>query len=201
MAEATTEVLTTADGRPLKAALAAAQARARRRAFLLVLPLLLFVLVTFLVPIGYMLKRSFEHDGFATSAPALVAWFEAHPDFDPANPPEDAYAALVDDLARMQVEKTTGIAGTRVNYSVPGTISMFKAGARAAADMKPPYKEALLAIDAEWGKPSLWRGMQSAAHVYTGEFYLVALDRKLTDEGWARGGDRERIYLYLFMKT
>jgi len=39
MAEAATELLTTADGRPLKAALAAAQARARRRALLLVLPL------------------------------------------------------------------------------------------------------------------------------------------------------------------
>ena len=39
----------------------------------LVLPLLIFVLLTFLVPIGYMLKRSVEHDGFASSAPALVA--------------------------------------------------------------------------------------------------------------------------------
>lgn len=72
MAEVSTELLTTADGRPLKEALAVAQARAKRSAFLLVLPLLLFVLLTFLIPIGYMLKRSFEHDGFAKSAPALV---------------------------------------------------------------------------------------------------------------------------------
>ena len=57
MTEATTELLTTNDGRQLKAALATAQARAKRRAFLLVLPLLIFVLLTFLVPIGYMLKR------------------------------------------------------------------------------------------------------------------------------------------------
>ena len=55
MTEATTELLTTNDGRPLKAALATAQARAKRRAFLLVLPLLVFVLLTFLVPFGYML--------------------------------------------------------------------------------------------------------------------------------------------------
>lgn len=201
MAEATPELLTTADGRPLKEALAAAQARAKRRAFLLVLPLLLFVLLTFLVPIGYMLKRSFEHDGFASSAPALVEWFRANPGFDPTNPPEEAFAALVSDLALMQTEKTTGIAGTRINYSVPGTISLFKAGARAAKDIVPPYKEALLAVDAEWGKPALWRGMESASHVYTTEFYKVASDRKLTDEGWARGGDKERIYLYLFFKT
>ncbi|NHB77714.1 ABC transporter permease [Rhodobacter calidifons] len=201
MAEATTELLTTADGRPLKAALAAAQARAKRRAFLLVLPLLLFVLFTFLIPIGYMLKRSFEHDGFASSAPALVAWFEANPDFDPANPPEEAYAALVQDLARMQTERTTGIAGTRINYSVPGSISLFKKGAREAANLTPPFKESLVALDADWARPALWRGMESASHVYTAEFYKVASDMKLTDSGWARGQDKERIYLYLFAKT
>ncbi|MBN8630675.1 MAG: ABC transporter permease [Rhodobacterales bacterium] len=201
MAEAATELLTTADGRPLKAALAAAQARAKRRAFLLVLPLLLFVLLTFLVPIGYMLKRSFEHDGFSSTAPALVTWFDENPDFDPANPPEEAYAALVQDLARMQDEKTTGLSGTRINYSVPGSISMFKAGARAAKDLVAPYKEALIAVDDDWARPALWRGMQSASHVYTAEFYKVASDMKLTDDGWARGGDKERIYLYLFFKT
>ncbi|MBL9046353.1 MAG: ABC transporter permease [Tabrizicola sp.] len=201
MAEATPELLTTADGRPLAAALAAAQARARRRAFLLVLPLLAFVLLTFLVPIGYMLKRSFEHDGFASSAPSLVTWFKANPDFDPANPPEEAFAALVNDLAQMQADKNTGMAGTRINYSVPGTISLFKKGAREAKDLVPPFKEALIALDPDWGKPALWRGMASAAHVYTVEFYRVAADMKLTDAGWQRGQDSERIYLYLFFKT
>jgi putative spermidine/putrescine transport system permease protein len=65
----------------------------------------------------------------------------------------------------------------------------------------PPFKEALIAVDAEWGKPTLWRGMESASHIYTSEFYLVASDRKLTDEGWMRGDDGQRIYLYLFFKT
>ena len=201
MAEASIELLTTADGRPLKAALAAAQSRAKRRAFLLVLPLLLFVVLTFLVPIGYMLKRSFEHDGFAASAPTLVAWFEANPDFDPANPPEAAYAALVQDLAQMQVDKNTGMAGTRINYSVPGSISLFKKAAREAKNLTPPFKEAMIALDPNWAKPVLWRGMASAAHVYTAEFYLVASDLNLTDDGWVRADDNERIYLFLFFKT
>ena len=201
MAEASTELLTTADGRPLKEALAIAQARARRRAFLLVLPLLLFVLLTFLIPIGYMLKRSFEHDGFSKSAPALVEWFAANPGFDYANPPEEAFAALVKDLAYMQTEKLTGISGTRINYTVPGTVSLFKKGAREAANLQPPYKEALLALDAAWGKPTLWRGMEGASSKYTTEFYKVASDRKLTDDGWQAGADQDRIYLYLFFKT
>ena len=42
--------LTTSDGRPLKTALREAQVKAKRRAFLLVLPLLLFVVLTFILP-------------------------------------------------------------------------------------------------------------------------------------------------------
>ncbi len=201
MAEASTELLTTADGRPLKEALAIAQSRAKRRAFMLVLPLLLFVLLTFLIPIGYMLKRSVEHDGFTKSAPTLVEWFAANPEFDPANPPEEAYAALVKDLAFMQTEKLTGISGTRINYTVPGTISLFKKGAREAKNLKAPFKEALLAVDADWGRPALWRGMEAASSKYTTEFYKVGTDNKLGDNGWERGGDKDRIYLYLFFKT
>lgn len=201
MAEASTELLTTADGRPLKEALAIAQSRAKRRAFLLVLPLLAFVLLTFLIPIGYMLKRSVEHDGFSKSSPTLAVWFTENPDYDHTNPPEEAFAALVKDLAQMQADKNTGMAGTRINYTVPGSISLFKAGARAAGGMAPPYKEAMLALDPDWGKPALWYGMESAASKYTTEFYKVAADRKLTDEGWGKGGDKERIYLWLFFKT
>lgn len=201
MAEAAVTLLTTADGRPLKEALASAQARAKRRAFFLVLPLLLFVVLTFLIPIVYMMKRSVEHDGFATSAPTLSAWFSAAETFDPANPPEEAFAALATDLALMQKEKTTGMAGTRINYTVPGTVSLFKKAARSAKDMTPPYKDALLVLDPQWGSPALWRGMQAASSKYTTEFYKVASDNKLGDDGWARGGDKDRIYLYLFFKT
>ncbi|MCF8510981.1 MAG: ABC transporter permease [Rhodobacteraceae bacterium] len=201
MTEAATELLTTADGRPLKEALATAQARAKRRAFLLVLPLLVFVLLTFLIPIGYMLKRSVEHDGFSKSSPTLTEWFNANPDYDHTNPPEEAFAALVKDLAQMQADKNTGMAGTRINYTVPGSISLFKAGARAAGTMAPPYKEAMLALDPKWGEPVLWRGMETASSEFTTDFYKVAADRKLTADGWAKGGDKERIYVYLFVKT
>ncbi|MDP1578497.1 MAG: ABC transporter permease, partial [Cypionkella sp.] len=58
------DMLRTADGRPLKAALAQAQRKAKWRAFFLVLPLLAFVVLTFIVPILKMLERSVNHDGF-----------------------------------------------------------------------------------------------------------------------------------------
>ncbi|MGQ0567443.1 MAG: ABC transporter permease [Gemmobacter sp.] len=200
VAPASQALLTTADGRPLKDALQRAQARARRRAFLLVLPLLAYIVLTFLIPIGYMLMRSFEHDGFSRTAPGMVAWFAANP--AGTEPDEAAYAALVGDLALMQTEKTTGQSGTRINYTVPGSISLFKAGARAAATMQPPFKETLLALDPAWGSPRLWAAMRSASSTYTAEFYRVAIDQKRGEDGtWAPGGDKERIYIYLFVKT
>ena len=200
MANATDALLTTSDGRPLKAALAQAQARAKRRAFFLVTPLLLFIILTFLVPIGYMLKRSFEHDGFSKSTPQLTAWFTANA--DEAAPDEAAYAALVADLAQMQIDKTLGLAATRINYTVPGMISKFKSAARSAKDMTPPFKEAMLALDPAWGEAKVWSAMRSASSKYTSDFYRVAADQKRGDDGgWAKGGDKERIYIYLFIKT
>ena len=71
--------LTTADGQPLARALARSSARARRRAFLLVAPLLLFVVVTFVIPIGQMLHRSIYNDGFSANMPQVSAWFAQNP--------------------------------------------------------------------------------------------------------------------------
>ncbi len=192
--------LTTADGRPLKAALAAAQSRSKRRAFLLVLPLLAFVLLTFVVPIGTMLKRSFENDGFSANAPRLIAWFADNPSGAPIT--EQAYAALAADLAEMQTNKTPGAAGARINYTVPGTISLFKGAARAAADMTPPFQDALLADDPKWADPLLWVAMREASKPFTTDFYMVASDMKRSvDGGVERVDEKQRIYRYLFAKT
>ena len=53
------EGITTSDGVPLKVSLARATRRQRIQALVLVLPLLLFLLVAFVLPIGEMLFRSF----------------------------------------------------------------------------------------------------------------------------------------------
>ena len=192
--------LTTSDGRPLKTALAQAQARARRRAFLLVAPLLAFVLFSFVVPIGQMLHRSIYHDGFSANAPAVGAWFAAHP---PGTPPDEAaFAALAEDFKAMKAAKTAGNAGTRVNYTLPESRSLFTATARKADGLVAPFRDAFVAIDAKWGEPALWQAMRSAASPYTTDFYMVATDHKRGDDGRiAQVPANQRIYLYLFGKT
>ena len=192
--------LTTSDGRPLKAALAAAGARARRRAFLLVAPLLAFVIITFVIPIGQMLHQSVYHDGFSRNAPAVAAWFDANP--SGTEPDEAAYAALAEDFRQMQAGKTAGEAGTRINYTLPETRSLVTKTARAAPDLAPPYKEAFLALDAKWGDPAVWQAMRSSASAYTIDFFLAAMDLERGSDGAVkRVDDNKRVYLKLFVKT
>jgi putative spermidine/putrescine transport system permease protein len=192
--------LTTADGRPLRAALARAEARSRRRAFLLVLPLLLFVLVTFVLPIGQMLWRSVHNDTFPRNMPNLTAWFEAT---EPgAEPDEAAFAALAADLKLAREARTAGEVATRVNYDHPGSRSLFTSTARGADDLAPPYREALLAEDEDWADPALWQAMRGASNAYTANFYLAAIDRMRAPSGEiVQVPEDRRIYILLFERT
>lgn len=194
-----TAALTTADGIPLKSALARAQARAKKRAFLLVAPLLLFVLITFIVPIGQMLFRSMYHDGFSANAPAAAAWLLENPAVEPD---ETFYAALAQDFKEMKANKTAGEAGTRVNYTMPETRSLFTKTARGADDLAPPYKQAFLDVDAKWADPAVIQAMRSSASGYTGDFYLAGLDLKRGADGSIeRVPEVQRVYIYLYIKT
>ena len=193
--------LTTNDGQPLARALARSSRRARRRAFLLVLPLLLFILVTFVVPIGQMLQRSVKNDGFSANMPQTSAWFAEHK--PGTQPDEAAFAALAADLKAAADNRTVGIVGTRINYDVPGTRSLFTATGRKARDgFEPPYREALLDADPKWGEPMLWRAMRNASTAYTANFYLAAVDRTRDDAGnVVMAPPQQQVYVMLFKRT
>ena len=203
--------LTTADGRPLKAALAAAQARSKRRAFYLVAPLLFFVVLTFLVPIGQLLLQSVHNDAFYSwtdrdsgeTIPLMVDlrdWFaqtEAG-----TEPDEAAFAALHAGLVHARETRSIGQIGTRINYEVSGSRSLFTSTARGAARMEPPYKEALLDADEDWGDPLLWQAMREASKPVTWSFYLAALDRTRDADGTVVKVEEERqVYILLFTRT
>ena len=204
-------VLTTADGTPLKESMHRAQSRAKRRAFLLVFPLLAFVLVSFLTPILQLLHRSIYNPHFVlhedvqtkVQTPLMVnlqEWFDANP-FG-TEPDEAAYAALVADLEGLRKVRAAGQAGARINYELSGSRSLFTKGARNARKLEPPYKEALLEVDEDWGDPKLWTVMRNASSAYTINFYLAAIDRAVNVDGEivAVGGER-KIYIKLFVRT
>jgi putative spermidine/putrescine transport system permease protein len=192
--------LTTADGTPLRVALLRAQRRAKLKAFLLVFPLLAFVVVSFIIPIFQMLERSAYNDMFSRNAPALAQWFAENPQGSEID--ESAYAALVSDLVIMNEKKTSGEAGLRVNFTFPGTVSLFKSSAREAAKMQPPYKEKMIALNPLWGDARLWASLRSASSPWTTDFFMVSGDMKRSADGWyEKTTPEQQIYIYIFIKT
>jgi len=205
------EALRTADGKPLKAALAAAEARSKRRAFYLVAPLLFFVVITFLLPIGQLLVQSVNNDAFYSwtdrdtgeEIPLMVelrAWFDTT---EPGTAPDEAaYAALTAGLAHAREIRAIGQIGTRVNYEVSGSRSMFTSTARRADRMEAPFKAAILERDEDWGDPLLWAAMREASKPVTLSFYLSALDLTRNADGEIVAVEEERqVYMLLFQRT
>ena len=195
----------------MKAALAEAEKQAKWRAFFLVAPLLAFVLLTFVVPIGQMLVRSVHNDAFYSwtdrdtgeTIPTMVnlrAWF-AETDAG-TEPDEAAFEALVKDLVQARELKSIGQSATRINYEKPGSRSLFTKSARRAAKLEAPFKEALLDVDEDWADPGLWRAMRDASKTVTLNFYLSALDYERADDGSIVNVNENRaVYILLFKRT
>ncbi|MBM7068249.1 ABC transporter permease [Actibacterium sp. 188UL27-1] len=209
--QADTTLLTTADGQPLKAALKSAASKAKRRAFYLVAPLLAFVLITFIFPIGQMLHQSVynpdftihEDKGTKIQTPIMVnlqVWFRETE--IGTVPDEAAFAALVSDLIQLRELRGQGEVGTRINYDVPGTRSLFTKSARRAAKLEAPFKEAVLDLDEDWADPELWQAMRTAASPYTMNFYLAALDMRRSETGEIVAvAENRQIRVKLFSRT
>ncbi|MFT5509341.1 MAG: putative spermidine/putrescine transport system permease protein [Hyphomicrobiaceae bacterium] len=198
-------LLVASDGVPLKVKLAKTTAAARRRAFLLTLPLVLFVLISFVFPIGEMLVRSFHNPVGGNVVPAFA---ESIAKWDGKGlPSEEVFEVFVKDLARARkvrdVGKTVGNLATRVNYEIPGSRSLITKSARKVGKIKnPPYKDALLAIDKRWSNPHVWLVLQRATTDYTLSFYLAALDRRYDKtNNIVQADELYRIYIPILLKT
>lgn len=192
--------LTVADGTPLKTALARSQRRRSARALGLTIPLVIFMLISFAIPVGQMLYRSVYNDAFSANMPSLTRHFATSECCDMAD--ESAFAALAADLAHSSKLRTVGIVGSRVNYEYPGARSLFTASARKVIEQKPPYRRAYLALDPRWGDSQLWAAMRRASSAYTLSFYLTALDLGFDDDGEIKISKFERrIHTILFVKT
>src|SRR3954466_15121100 len=98
--------------------LARADRRRKWRAFALTLPLLLFLMLTFLVPIAALLKRAIENPEVAQALPRTAAALERWDRRD--TPPTAAYAAVLADLGALPDSADAGALARRLNSEVPG---------------------------------------------------------------------------------
>ena len=141
-----------ADGRSLKSSLNRALRRQKLRALMLIAPLLIFVLVTFIAPIADMLFRSVENDIVTNTLPGTV---EALDDWDHSvgeAPGEGVYDALYFDLFLAAEAKEHTKLGTRLNYEQTGLSSLFRSSGRGLDDVGDDYLDALEEVDERWGE-------------------------------------------------
>lgn len=197
------QVLTTQDGKPLKAALRKALRREKLRALMLIAPLLIFVLITFVAPIVDMLFRSVENGIVAETLPKTVVVLS---EWDPNSgeaPGEEVFAALYDDMVIAVDQKTHTRLGSRLNYEQSGISSLFRKTGRRIKRMNEdePFKDQFLAADKKWGDTATWQVLQQFSPRYTDGYFLNAFDAQRSAEGIEIKPADERIYMFLFGRT
>ena len=194
-------VVLAADGNPLKVSLNRALRKNRIRAMLLVAPLLLFILVSFLIPIFDMTFRSVDNWHVGTLMPKTSA---ALADWDGTDFPEEpVFAALVADLQAGAKSREIGKVGRRLNYEKSGMRSMIVSSARKSKKLKEgPYKAKVLKMHKKWRDLETWTVIKRNTAPYTIGYYLNAIDMKYNNNGdIVMQKENRRIYGKLFLRT
>jgi putative spermidine/putrescine transport system permease protein len=191
------------DGVSLKAKLKQAERTQRIRTFGLVVPLLAFILITFVFPILLMIYRSIDDPVAVRAIPetlrALQVWSP------PAQPDEAVYQTLGKELLASRETGDLGKLATRLNYDVPGSRSAVTRAERAlrrGPAEGQSYRELFEKVDRKWGRPEIWAGLKSLDSPFTSSYYLAAIDMTRDVNGQiVSKPPEEQIYVSLFIKT
>ena len=194
----------TLDMTSLAMRLARVERRKRVRAMALTLPLLVFLALTFLVPLGALLVRAVENpevaDTLVHTGKALSGWDRK------TAPPDAAFSALVTDLNAIPETAQAGVLARRLNTEVSGARSLIMATYRAKLDiaaMSPAQvKDALLAQDPRWGELPYWWAIAKNNSRWTPDYLLTSLDLKRDAQGnIVRVGPEEAAFSAILLRT
>ena len=194
-----------ADGTPLKQSLARSLRNQKLRALALIAPLLLFVLLSFVLPIGKMLFKSVENEIVANTLPLTV---EALADWDAESgelPDEAVYTAFITDMVAAVEAKNHTKLGTRLNYEQTGMSSLFRKSGRKIKRLDPaadgPFKDKLIDIADGWGEVQTWKTIKTHSVKVTNGYFLNAVDLQRTPEGIQAQPEDKQILVKLFIRT
>ena len=178
--------------------------RKRLRAMALTLPLLIFLAVTFLVPLGALLVRAVENPEVAgtlgRTGEALKSWDRK------SAPPDLAYAAILQDLGAIPETAQAGVLARRLNSEVAGARSLimgtYRALPLARVDSPAQARDALLAVDARWAELPYWWAIAKNSSRWTPDYLLTSLDLKRDAQGnIVRVGSDEAAFSDILVRT
>jgi len=179
-----------ADGTPLKRSLARALRMQKLRALMLIAPLLVFVLLTFILPIADMLFRSVENRIVADTLSETVVTLEDWDALGGEAPDEAVYESLYYDLFVAAEAKEHTKLGTRLNYEQTGISSLFRGSGRQLDDIGEDHVKAMEnASDGALKDEALWFEIMTGGSSAEGNTALLDAQRnkmrQLTDESFA----------------
>ncbi|HEV7372579.1 ABC transporter permease [Arenibaculum sp.] len=185
----------------LKRRLRRTQRMRKLKAVGLTAPLFLFLLATFVLPIGDMLRRSVHDTELAAVWPrvavAVAEWTDRS-----TVPPEHVFAALAADLRASREERTLATAARRLNYAVDNGRSLVFGTARGLPETSPDWRATLTEADPRWADPETWAAVEQASGPLTGFFLLAALDlRQAADGAIASVPPSSAIYVTVLART
>ncbi len=150
-----------ADGTPLKTSLARALRRQKIRALALIAPLLIFVVVTFIIPIATMLFRSVENQIVSGTLPEATYELQEWDANSTEAPEKEVFQALFFDLFRAAEAKEHTKLGTRLNYEMTGTSSLFRTSGRNLDDIGEEWQDPIEDIAPALKDGETWYAMLS----------------------------------------
>lgn len=167
---------------------------------MLALPLVGFLLLAFLIPIGASLIMAVDGSEVAAALPrtsaALGEWGDA------PLPGEAVHAALVADLAAADDPGIFGAMTRRLNFEQPGFRSLMMRTKAAVDGLSPPYAASLLRIDPNWARMETWDVLRTSLAPLTASYFLRTLDlRLLPNGGIGPVANDQAIFRTLFART
>ena len=148
-----------ADGTPLKRSLNRALRRQKLSALLLIAPLLIFILITFIAPIADMLFRSVENQIVSDTLPRTTQTLTDWDSESGETPGAPVYKALYEDLFIAQERKLHTRLGSRLNYELTGASSLFRKSGRGVDDIGEVFQDQFEDLNDFWKKGENWNAL------------------------------------------
>ncbi len=165
------------DNATLRQQLRKVQSAYTRRSLLLIAPLLLFVVVSFIFPIASILMKSVQNPEIGQAMPETVSKL-AH--WDGKSVPDEAtFSALVADLREARNSGKLFSVAKRLSYEDDSYSSLILSTLRHTPAGNVAVKEKLIETMPLWGQVSTWQSLQRAAKPWTSYYLLASFDRKV----------------------
>ncbi|EHD21236.1 MULTISPECIES: ABC transporter permease [Brenneria] len=162
----------------LKQQLRQAQAVYKKRSLLLIAPLFLFIVVSFLFPIASILGKSVANPELRENMPATIAAMQ--PWSGDVVPDEAVFQAVVSDLRAARgggkvaaISKRLGYEGAEYRTLITRTLRNLPA--EGSADIRAQ----LIGEQPLWGELSTWQTLERASRPFTSYYLLAVFDHKV----------------------